>query len=106
MRLKGELLLLRGWLPDDAEAQVCFGQALHAARRQEAKMWELRAATSLARVWQRQGRREEPRALLAGVYEWFTEGLDTADLRDARALLTELSGAGGAERPDLVQTYG
>ena len=61
------------------------------ARLQQAKSWELRAALSLSRLWQRQGKRTEARALLAPVYGWFTEGFDTADLKDARALLDELA---------------
>ena len=60
------------------------------ARRQQAKSWELRAATSLSRLWQRQGKRAEARLLLAEIYGWFTEGFDTADLQEARALLEEL----------------
>jgi predicted ATPase len=66
-------------------------QALAVARRQQAKSWELRAATSLARLWQRQGKRDAARQLLADVYSWFTEGLDTADLQEAKTLLEELS---------------
>jgi predicted ATPase len=66
-------------------------EALAVARRQSAKSPELRAATSLARFWQRQGRREEARELLSAVHAWFTEGFDTRDLKDARALLEELS---------------
>jgi len=75
-----------------AEAQACFYHALDIARRQQAKSWELRAATSLARLWQRQGKRAEAHELLADVYGWFTEGFDTADLREAKALLEELEG--------------
>jgi predicted ATPase len=66
-------------------------RALDVARRQEAKSWELRAAMSLARLWQQQGRRDEARALLAPIYGWFTDGFDTADLREAKALLEALS---------------
>lgn len=66
-------------------------EALDVARRQSAKLWELLAATSLARLWQRQGRREEARELLTPVYDWFTEGFDTRDLKDAKALLEELA---------------
>ena len=88
-RLKGELLLQQaaGW---DGEAEACFRQALDVARRQQAKSWELRAATSLARLWQQQGKRAEARELLAPVYGWFTEGFDTADLQEAKALLDTL----------------
>jgi len=72
------------------EAEALFGQSLEIARRQEAKMFELRAATSLARLWQRQGKRDAARALLAPVYAWFTEGFDTRDLIAAKSLLDEL----------------
>ena len=89
-RLQGELLQ-RQAVPDAAQAEACFHQALAIARRQQAKSWELRAATSLARLWQRQGKRAEARELLAPVYGWFTEGFDTADLQEARALLEELA---------------
>jgi predicted ATPase len=70
---------------------VCFQQALAVARRQQAKSLELRAAISLSRLWQRQGKRAEAYELLAQIYGWFTEGFDTADLQDAKALLEELS---------------
>ena len=73
------------------EAEALFGQSLEIARRQEAKTFELRAATSLARLWQRQGKRDAARALLSPVYAWFTEGFATRDLRDAKALLDELA---------------
>ena len=73
------------------EAEICFHQALTIARRQQAKSWELRAATSLSRMWQQQGKRDEARQLLAPVYGWFTEGFDTADLQEAKALLDELA---------------
>jgi predicted ATPase len=89
-RLQGELLL-RQALPDVAQAEACFQQALAIARRQQAKSWELRIATSLSRLWQ-QGKRAEACALLAPIYGWFTEGFDTADLQDAKALLEELGG--------------
>jgi predicted ATPase len=74
-----------------AEAEACFQQALTIARRQQAKSWELRAAMSLGRLWQQQGKRQEAQALLAGVYHWFTEGFDTADLQEAKALLHAVS---------------
>ena len=72
------------------EAEGLFQEALAIARSQEARTFELRAATDLARLWQRQGKRDEARDLLAPVYGWFTEGFDTRDLKDARALLGEL----------------
>ncbi len=68
-----------------------FSAAIDVARAQEAKWWELRAATSLSRLWQTQGKTKEARDLLAPIYGWFTEGFDTPDLKDARALLDELS---------------
>jgi predicted ATPase len=89
-RLKGELLLQHA-APAVSHAETCFQQALAIACRQQAKALELRAAMSLARLWQSQGKRQEASALLASVYGWFTEGFDTADLREAKALLEELS---------------
>jgi predicted ATPase len=88
-RLKGELLLAQS-AEHQAAAAICFQQALAVARRQKAKSWELRAATSLSRLWQQQGKRAEAHQLLAPVYGWFTEGFDTADLQDAQVLLDEL----------------
>src|SRR5262249_15123049 len=75
----------------EAEAEACFHKAIEVARRQQAKSWELRATVSLARLWQNQGKRKEAHKLLAEVYGWFTEGFDTKDLQEARALLEELS---------------
>jgi len=89
-RLKGELLLLRS-PGNEAAAEGCFRQALEVARRQQARSWELPAAIGLARLWKKLGRRSEARALLADCYGWFTEGFDTAPLREARALLDTLS---------------
>jgi predicted ATPase len=89
-RLKGELLL-RQAVPDAPQAEACFQQALAITRRQQAKSWELRAAMSLSRLWQQQGKRTEARELLAPIYGWFTEGFDTADLQEARALLDVLA---------------
>jgi len=74
------------------EAEVCFQQALVVASRQQAKSLELRAAMSLARLWQRQGKQAAAHELLAPVYSWFTEGFDTPDLQDAKALLEEIEG--------------
>src|SRR5215510_8645475 len=88
-RLHGELLLQQP-VPEAPVAETCFQQALDVARRQQAKSWELRAATSLAQLWQQQGKQAEARELLAPIYGWFTEGFDTADLQEAKALLEEL----------------
>jgi predicted ATPase len=90
-RLRGVLLLRQPETPP-AEAEVWLQRALDVARRQEAKSLELRAAMSLSRLWQQQGKRAEAYALLAPVYHWFTEGFDTADLQEAKALLEELGG--------------
>jgi hypothetical protein len=107
-RLKGELLLQQcqgsGFtvpvaspqpLPlnpqAEVEAETCFLKALEVARRQQAKSWELRAAISLSRLWQRQARHAEARQLLAALYGWFTEGFDTADLQEAKGVLEELA---------------
>jgi len=88
-RLRAEILLdMDGDVVEEAEALLA--QSLEIARRQEAKTFELRAATSLARLWQRQGKHDAARALLAPVYDWFTEGFDTCDLKEAKALLAEL----------------
>jgi predicted ATPase len=89
-RLKGELLR-QDMAAHQEEAETCFRQALDTARQQQAKSWELRAAMSLSRLWQRQGKHAEARELLAPIYGWFTEGFDTADLQEAKALLQELS---------------
>jgi DNA-binding winged helix-turn-helix (wHTH) protein/tetratricopeptide (TPR) repeat protein len=108
-RIKGELLLMQATdrgisraapsgttaieaePPVVARAEVCFSQAIRIAQQQKAKSWELRAVTSLARVYQNQGKREEARALLTQIYDRFTEGFDTVDLREAKALLSALS---------------
>jgi predicted ATPase len=89
-RVKGDLLMA---LPrrDPGEAEERFHRAIAIARQQSARMWELRAATSLARLWRDQGRGAEAHDVLAPVYGWFTEGFDTADLKDAKALLDELA---------------
>lgn len=89
-RLEAELGL-RLDTPDEQRAETSFRRALEIARRQQAKSWELRAATSLARLWGERGRRTEARDLLAPVYDWFTEGFDTADLKQAQALLNQLA---------------
>lgn len=78
------------WAEAEAEAEACFHQTIAIARRQEAKLFELRAIVSLARVRQRQGKKEEARQRLAEIYGWFTEGFDTADLQEAKVLLEEL----------------
>jgi predicted ATPase len=88
-RAAGEITLMSPE-PDAAKAEAYFERAISVARAQEAKSWELRAATSLARLWCKQGRRGEARDLLAPIYGWFTEGLGTRDLKEAKALLAEL----------------
>jgi predicted ATPase len=90
-RLRGALLLQQT-ADHQAEAETCFQKALEVARNQQAKSWELRATTSLAHLWQQQGKRQEAHDLLALVYNWFTEGFDTADLQEAKALLEALAG--------------
>jgi predicted ATPase len=87
-RHKGQLLLRQG---HTEAAEELYRRALSIAEEQEAKLWELRAAASLARLRRDQGRRAEARALLAPVYSWFTEGFDTPDLKDAKALLDQLA---------------
>jgi ATP/maltotriose-dependent transcriptional regulator MalT len=89
-RLKGELPLVQD-ASNAAQAEQSFRTAIEIARRQKAKSWELRATTSLAQLPPSQGKRDEARAMLAEIYNWFTEGFDTADLKDAKALLEELS---------------
>jgi predicted ATPase len=97
-RVKGELLLTQAAMQDSwptlsaavVEVETCFRQALDMTRRQQAKSLELRATMSLSRLWQLQGKRDDARELLAPVYGWFTEGFETADLREAKALLAEL----------------
>jgi predicted ATPase len=89
-RLKG-VLLLRQALPDTVKAEACFRRTLAIAQRQQAKAWELRTALNLSRLWQQQGKQAEAHKLLAPIYSWFTEGFDTADLREAKGLLEELS---------------
>jgi predicted ATPase len=88
-RLKGALLLEQ-MVPDTRQAETCFRQALAIARRQQAKSLELRAALSLSRLWQYQGKRAAAYDVLAAVYGWFTEGFDTPDLQNAKALLVAL----------------
>ena len=89
-RLKGALLLQQS-SNNSTEAATCFQQAITIAQNEQAKSFELRAATSLARLWQQHGKRQEAHDLLAPVYSWFTEGFDTADLQDAKALLEALA---------------
>jgi predicted ATPase len=87
-RIKGELLL-KQTPSDEEQAAMCFQQALAIARRQKARLLELRAAMSLARLWQQRRKRAEARELLAPIYGWFSEGFDTADLQEAKGLLDE-----------------
>jgi predicted ATPase len=75
----------------EAEAEACFHKAIEIARKQQAKSLELRAVMSLSRLWQRQGKQKEAHEMLAEIYGWFTEGFDTADLQEAKALLEELA---------------
>jgi predicted ATPase len=89
-RLKGDLLLACS-ADNQLEAEHCFRKALDVAQKQGAKSLELRAAIRLSRLWQQQGKRRAAHDLLAPVYQWFTEGFDTADLKDAKALLDELA---------------
>jgi predicted ATPase len=97
-RLQGECVLMQAGNSQQTrgnghlEAETCFQQALDVARHQHAKSLELRAATSLARLWQQQDKRQDAYDLLAPVYEWFTEGFDTADLKEAKGLLEEWGG--------------
>jgi predicted ATPase len=88
-RLKGELLLALS-KENQAEVEACFRQAIDIAHHQSAKSLELRAVMSLSRLWQKQGKQEEARQMLAEVYGWFTEGFDTADLKEAKLLLEGL----------------
>ena len=88
-RIAGEIALMSPE-QDAAKAEACFERALAVARAQQAKSFELRAAMSMARLWRDQGKRDEARELLAPVYGWFTEGFDTLDLKQAKALLDEL----------------
>jgi predicted ATPase len=92
-RMRGDLLLMDrpAGSTDAGEAEACFRRALETARAQQARWLELRAAVSLARLWQGQGRRDEAHDLLSGIYGWFGEGFDTPDLRDAEELLDQLS---------------
>jgi predicted ATPase len=105
LRLRGDLLSLTG---DRASAERSYHESLAVARRQSAKTWELRAATSLACFWRDQGKPTEARELLARVYNWFTEGFDTPVLKDAKALLEELSASamseGGWRQSALLNT--
>jgi predicted ATPase len=91
-RLTGELLLHaeRGVRSAEGTPEACFRRALDIARRQQAKSLELRAAMSLSRLWRQEGKHDDAGAVLAPIYDWFTEGFDTADLRDAKALLDAL----------------
>jgi predicted ATPase len=89
-RTAGEIALMASERPA-ARAEACFERALATARKQHAKSWELRAAMSMARLWFRQGKRQQANDLLAPIYGWFTEGLDTLDMKAARALLADLA---------------
>jgi predicted ATPase len=86
-RYKGELLIAQG---NESQAEACFIEAISVARRQNAKSWELRSTTSLARLWQMRGKGRDALPMISEIYGWFTEGFDTYDLKDARSLLVEL----------------
>jgi predicted ATPase len=111
-RLKGEMLLRRiidrtskdGVSPAalQTEAETCFHQALEVARQQQARLWELRAAMSLSRLWKQQGKQKQAKQMLAEIYGWFSEGFETRDLNEARTLLAELTG----ERLEAVSSKG
>src|SRR5262249_22293917 len=89
---KSEITAPRPWNPDpQGEAEACFLKAIEIAQKQQAKSLELRATISLARLWQQQGRQQEAHELLTDIYHWFTEGFDTKDLQEAKALLEELT---------------
>ena len=89
LRLKGEITLMID-ASRTAKAEQCFRDALEVARAQSARWWQLRTTTSLARLLRDTNRRDEARAMLAEIYNWFTEGFDTADLKEAKTLLDEL----------------
>jgi predicted ATPase len=89
-RVKGELLIIRD-PADDGQAERCFRAAIEIARRQKARFWELRATTSFARLLKSQGKSEEARSMLTEIYNWFTEGFEFTDLKDAKALLDGLA---------------
>jgi predicted ATPase len=89
-RIAGEIALMSP-KPDAAKAEAYLERALAVVRKQQAKSWELRAAMSMARLWRDQGKPQQARELLAPVYGWFTEGFDTLDLKEAKALLDELA---------------
>ena len=88
-RIKGELLFVQG--AAESKGEACFHQALEIARNHRAKSLELRAAMSMSRLWQQQGKRQEAHQLLSEIYGWFTEGFDTADLKEAKILLEDLA---------------
>ncbi len=87
-RVQGDLYLS---IHDAGAAEASFREAINVAQHQNAKTWELRAAMSMARLWRDQGKRDDARELLAPVYGWFTEGFDTRDLKEAKALIDELA---------------
>ena len=89
-RIAGEIAV-KSPEPDAVKAEAYFERALAVARQQQAKSWELRASMSLARLWRDQGKVQQARELLAPIYGWFTEGFDTLDLKDAKALLDQLA---------------
>jgi len=103
LRLQGDVLLAMG---DPAAAEASYHEAIALAQQQSAKLWELRAATSLARLWRDQGKRTEARDLPAPVYGWFTEGFGTPALQEAKALLDELVDTSGVPESGSLITAG
>jgi predicted ATPase len=103
-QLKGEILRRHGGDGATTTAESCFRRAFDIASCQGAKSWELRAATSLARLWRDQGKYSQARDLLTPVYDWFTEGFDTLDLREAKDLLEQLRFFGNLNGPEVIES--
>jgi predicted ATPase len=107
-RLKGELILRGSGVEAppgvQTEAEECFRNSIEIARQQEARSFELRAVTSLSRLWEQQGKKEQARQMLAEIYGWFNEGLETEDLKAAKSLLDELSITAGSPRASTSRT--
>ncbi len=107
-RLKGDLILRRSGVEAEpgvqTEAEECFRKSIEIARQQEARSFELRAVTSLSRLWKQQGKKAEARQMLAEIYGWFSEGFVTEDLKAAKSLLDELSSTAGSPRASTSRT--